>query len=186
MPERSAMQRGLRVSEGALKVTSADPCSPEAIELVQALSQELARRYDFADDGSGNFKPEDALDPRSGFVLGRVNGRAVACGAFRLLEDDVCVIKRVFVAPSCRGRGYSKAILAELERLAAGLGYAVARLETANHQPEAIGLYERAGYRRIPNFGVYVGSERSVCFEKSLANQADGVEPGAAEDPPRK
>jgi ribosomal protein S18 acetylase RimI-like enzyme len=74
----------------------------------------------------------------------------------------------MFVAPDCRGRGYGRAILAELERLAAALGYTAARLETGSRQPEAIGLYERSGYRRIANFGMYVGSERSVCFEKRL------------------
>ena len=45
----------------------------------------------------------------------------MACGAFRPLERDVCEIKRIFVALDCRGRGYSKSILAELERLAADM-----------------------------------------------------------------
>jgi GNAT superfamily N-acetyltransferase len=156
------------MSDGVLTVATADPRSPEAVELVRALSQELALRYDFVDDGSGDFKPEDVLVPRSGFVLGRVNGRAVACGAFRPLEGDVCEIKRMFVAPDHRGRGYAGAVLAELERLAACSGYTVARLETGNRLTEAVRLYERAGYRRIPNFGIYAGSERSVCFEKPL------------------
>ena len=150
------------------EVAPADPRCQEALELVQALSRELAQRYDFQDDGSGNFKPEDTLVLGSGFVLGRVDRRAVACGAFRPLEGDVCEIKRMFVIPDYRGYGYSKVVLAKLEHLATGMGYAIARLETAIRQPEAIGLYERAGYRRIANFGVYVGSERSVCFEKRL------------------
>jgi ribosomal protein S18 acetylase RimI-like enzyme len=68
----------------------------------------------------------------------------------------------------CRGRGFSKLILAELERLAREAGYVTAWLETGDRQPEAIGLYERAGYRRIPNFGIYVGAARSLCFEKLL------------------
>jgi SAM-dependent methyltransferase/GNAT superfamily N-acetyltransferase len=156
------------MSEPVLAITAVDPRSAEAVELVRALSDELAQRYDFTDDGAGNFKPEDVLVPRSAFVLGRAGVRAVACGALRPLEGDVCEIKRMFVVPDCRGRGYSRAILAELERLAASMGYTTARLETANRQPEAIGLYERAGYRRIANFGIYVNSERSVCFEKQL------------------
>ena len=157
------------MSGAALEVASVDPRSPEAFELVRALSEELAHRYDFADDGSGHFKPEDALTPRSGFVVGRAEGRTVACGAFRPLESDVAEIKRMFVVPGYRGRGYAKAVLAELERRAAGMGYTATRLETGDRQPEAIAFYERAGYRRIPNFGIYAGSERSVCFEKQLA-----------------
>jgi hypothetical protein len=38
-----------------------------------------------------------------------------------------------------------------------------------HRQPEAVRVYERAGYRRIENFGPYVGSERNLCFEKGLA-----------------
>jgi GNAT superfamily N-acetyltransferase len=155
-----------------LAISAVDPRTPEAAALVEALSRELARRYDFVDNGSGRFKPEDVLGPRSGFVQGRVGGRAVACGAFRPLEGDVCEIKRLFVAPECRGRGYARVILAGLERLAAGMGYAAARLETGDRQPGAIALYERAEYRRIANFGVYAASGRSVCFEKRLGGSA--------------
>ena len=57
----------------------------------------------------------------------------------------------------------------ELERLARQSGYNVARLETGDRQPEAIHLYERSGYHRIPNFGIYAGSQRSVCFEKRFS-----------------
>jgi putative acetyltransferase len=42
------------------------------------------------------------------------------------------------------------------------------RLETGVRQPEAISLYEKLGYHRIPNYGKYRDSEMSVCFEKIL------------------
>lgn len=106
--------------------------------------------------------------PGAGFVVGWVGGRAVACGAFRPLAPGVCEVKRMYVAPDCRGRGYARAVLAELERRAAAAGYTVARLETGVRQPEAIALYERAGYARAPNYGPYVGNEQSVCFERQL------------------
>jgi len=157
------------MSELAIEILTVDSRSGEAAGLIRALSDELARRYDFADDGSGNFKPEGALVAGSAFVIARAAGNAVACGAFRPLEADVAEIKRMFVVPDCRGRGYSKAILNELERLARENGYTTVRLETGDRQPEAIRLYERAGYRRIPNFGIYVENEMSVCFEKQLS-----------------
>lgn len=157
------------MSELAIEILAVDPRSGEAARLIRALSDELARRYDFADDGSGNFKPEDALVAGSAFVIARADGTAVACGAFRPLEGNVAEIKRMFVAPDCRGRDYSKAILNELERLARENGYTAVRLETGDRQPEAIRLYERSGYRRIPNFGIYVENEMSVCFEKQLS-----------------
>jgi hypothetical protein len=48
------------------------------------------------------------------------------------------------------------------------MGAVALRLETAKRLPAAIRLYETAGYGRIEPYGVYVGSKRSVCFEKRL------------------
>jgi GNAT superfamily N-acetyltransferase len=165
------------MSKEELELTEADPRSPEAAALIQALSRDLAKRYDFADDGAGHFQPEDVLVPGSAFIIGWLDGRAVACGAFRSLGEGVCEIKRMFVVKECRGCGYSGAVLARLELLASAAGYKVARLETANRQPEAIRLYERAGYRRIPNFGIYTDSPRSICFERRLAEGSGLEEP---------
>ena len=42
------------------------------------------------------------------------------------------------------------------------------RLETGTRQPEAVRLYEGAGYRQIPNFGDYVDAPASLCYERIL------------------
>lgn len=42
------------------------------------------------------------------------------------------------------------------------------RLETGIHQAEAIGLYERVGFYRIPPFGPYRVDPLSLYFEKPL------------------
>ncbi len=157
------------MSEETFKVYVVDPRGQEAGELISALSAELARRYDYMEDGSGGFKPEDALGPNGTFVIGRIGGNPVACGAIRRLEEDVAELKRVFVKVDFRGRGYSKAIVNELERQARTRGYRVVRLETGVRQPEAISLYESLGYHRIPNYGEHRENSLSVCFEKTLA-----------------
>ncbi|HRZ97651.1 MAG TPA: hypothetical protein P5084_08845 [Paludibacter sp.] len=41
-------------------------------------------------------------------------------------------------------------------------------LETGIRQPDAIRLYEKNGYRTIPNYGQYIGVENSCCFKKRL------------------
>ncbi|MDA4116392.1 MAG: GNAT family N-acetyltransferase [Thaumarchaeota archaeon] len=156
------------MGEETFEVDAADPRGPEAAELIRLLSAELARRYDYMEDGSGGFKPEDAMGPRGAFVIGRVDGNPVACGAIRPLEEDVAELKRVFVKVGFRGRGYSKAIVKDLERQARARGYRVMRLETGVRQPEAISLYESLGYHRISNYGEYRDSGLSVCFEKGL------------------
>ena len=48
------------------------------------------------------------------------------------------------------------------------MGYTALRLETGDRQPEAIRLYEGAGYRRTEAFGPYVGIPHSVCFDKRM------------------
>jgi len=156
------------MSDETFKVDVVDPRRPEAAELMSALSAELARRYDYMEDGSGGFKPEDALGPGGAFVIGRIGDNPVACGAIRPLEEGVAELKRVFVKVDFRGRGYSKAIVNELERQARVRGYKIMRLETGVRQPEAISLYESLGYHPIPSYGEYRDSSLSVCFEKKL------------------
>ena len=159
-----------------LEIGTIDPRAPEASELIAALSRDIAARYDHKDDGSGGFSPEDVLVPRAAFLVGRVNGEAAACGAYRPFSADeplVTEIKRMFVRPEYRGRGYSSAILADLERLAAMDGYQFVRLETAYRQAEALGLYRSRGYVQIENFGKYAGHVEHLCFEKRLAVPLD-------------
>jgi GNAT superfamily N-acetyltransferase len=167
VPEREK-QDGRSTMAGQFEVAVADACSDDATRLIAELSAKLSRRYEHVDDGSGHFRPEDASVPRSIFLIGRLDSRPVACGAVRPLVGDVGEVKRMYVDPAVRGRGLSKRLLAALEDAAHRMGYAALRLETGDRQPEAIRLYESAGYHRIEPFGIHIDSQRSVCFEKWL------------------
>ncbi len=155
----------------ALTVAVEDPTSPDALELVQRLSAEIAARYD-DEDGSADFTPGDVLVPRSAFLVARLGGRPVGCGALRPLNvpgfEDSAEIKRMYVAPDVRGRRLAAQILSQLEALARDFRYARVVLETGTLQPEAIRLYERSGYQRIPCYGSYADDGYSVCFGKVL------------------
>jgi hypothetical protein len=59
-------------------------------------------------------------------------------------------------------------VLERLEVIAGELGYRALRLETGTPQPEAIALYERAGWQRIAPFGRYRHSPVVVSFGKEL------------------
>jgi putative acetyltransferase len=140
--------------------------SPDATELMAELRRELDARYG-ADLEPGQ-KP--AAEDVTMFLIAREDdGRPLGCGALRSLGEPVVEIKRMYVRPDARGRGVGVAILAALEREAVGLGFKVVRLETGPLQPEAIGLYARAGYREIPCFGAYAAGQASRCFERRLA-----------------
>jgi len=68
-----------------------------------------------------------------------------------------------------RGRGFARLMLDHLADYARAQGITILRLETGIHQHTAIGLYERAGFERIPPFGSYTDDPNSVYFEKRLA-----------------
>ena len=106
----------------------------------------------------------------------------VACGAVRCLAAEVAEIKRMYVIPAARGRGFSTSMLAALEGQGRQLGVRRLVLETGPRQLEALALYRRAGYVSIPRFGEYLNSELSLCMGKDL-NQSTQA-PGSESDPP--
>ncbi len=138
-----------------------------AQELIAALNAELLARY--PPEECFHDLAEDEVAPGQGrFVVAWEGGLPVGCGAIRHLEDGRAELKRMFVVPERRGRGISRAVLAALEATAHELGASSVVLETGVRQPAAIGLYESAGYVRIPAFGAYVTSASSVCMERRL------------------
>lgn len=98
-----------------------------------------------------------------------VDDKAIGCGAFKQYDGLKVEIKRMFVLPEYRGHGLALKILNELELWATELNYHEFVLETGKKQPEAIRLYQKAGYTTIPNYGQYEGIENSVCMLKTLA-----------------
>ncbi len=154
----------------ALVVAVASPFEPEASTLLAQLWSELSEKYPDELEGTP-FRPEQLAVSGAVFLLARIAERAVGCGAFRPLEPGVAEVKRMFVLPEARGLGVGREILQQLESAAGERGYTSLRLETGLRQPDAIGLYESAGYRRVPCYGPYAENPLSVCFEKLLAQK---------------
>lgn len=102
----------------------------------------------------------------------------VGCGAFKPFTAELVEIKRMFVRPENRGTGIAKAVLTELEHWAQTLHYTGYVLETGRKQPEAILLYQKSGYQRIPNYGQYVGVANSVCMQKQAGTSLVGRQLG--------
>jgi putative acetyltransferase len=142
------------------------PDSENARALIDELDADLLTRY--PGEWIHGLHPEDMVDPTFIFIVARLDGELVACGALRRLEKNVAEVKRMFVKQRFRGRGLSRQLLGFLESTARTNGYKILKLETGTQQPEAVGLYETAGYKHIPLFGEYVGNPYSLCFEKRL------------------
>ena len=96
------------------------------------------------------------------------SGNPIGCGALKRFNKTDFEIKRMFVLPSQRGKGSATQILKELENWAKELGALHCVLETGKRMPDAIALYMKNGYKKIPNYGQYVGIDNSCCFKKKL------------------
>ncbi len=94
------------------------------------------------------------------------NNIAVGCGAFKKYDNTTAEIKRMFVHPDQRGKGFASLILQELENWAKEQGFTSFILETSPKLTSAIALYKKTGYHLIPNYGQYIGVENSICMKK--------------------
>jgi len=152
---------------GSLAIEAEDPATPDAASLMNELAAEMFSRYPA--ESVHSFDPETVHQARCTFVVARLGGRAVGCGAVCPLEEpSLGEIKSMYVRPEARGRGVARGILERLEEVARGHAYTRLRLETGAHQPEAMALYESFGYRRTERFGEYADDPFSVCYEKGL------------------
>ncbi len=135
------------------------------IYLVNLLDAELAIR-----DGEDHvfYAQFNKVDKLRHCIVAYENSQPVGCGAFRHIDENTIEIKRMFVDISARKKGIATKVLSGLESWAAEMNYLVCILETGYKQPEAIDLYIKNGYQRIPNYGPYVGVENSVCFSKVI------------------
>jgi putative acetyltransferase len=102
------------------------------------------------------------------FLVARdVEGKAVGCAAL-VNRGGYGEVKRMYVDPARRGGGAGHQLLEQLVMFARMSGLQVLRLETGIHQPEAIALYERAGFVRCEPFGDYQPDPLSLFMEKPL------------------
>ncbi|GIH29458.1 N-acetyltransferase [Acrocarpospora phusangensis] len=146
-----------------MEITREAPTHPAVVTLCLAQQAELAERDRVAFDDSPK-----VLDPRISFVVAWSAGEAIGCAALQPLEPGVGELKRMYVKPAERGRGVARAMLAEIETMAAAGGVTALRLETGRTFDDVIALYTGAGFVPIPLFGPYVGNTQSACFEKPL------------------
>jgi putative acetyltransferase len=139
------------------------PDTADAIELIDELEAHLASRY--PSESRHGFSVQKLIDQGVAFFVLRHDGTAAACGGVLLIGTEYGELKRMYVRPQFRGLGYGKLILNQLAEHAAGHGVRLLRLETGIYQAEAIGLYERMGFRQIPPFGPYTDAPLSRCYE---------------------
>jgi ribosomal protein S18 acetylase RimI-like enzyme len=157
--------RGLRIER--LPITH-----PDAVRLIDEVQAEYVVRYGGPDETP--LEPSMFEPPEGEFFVGYLEGRPVATGAWRRIgveafgTTETAEIKRMYVAPSARGVGLARRMLAHLEDSAGAAGARAVVLETGLAQPEAIALYESSGFVPVPPFGFYRCAPMSRCYGKPL------------------
>ena len=142
------------IRAATISVERVDVSSVEAVAAVRRYFTELDERFP---DG---FDPGDAATtdaagmapPRGAFLVGRVDGTAVACGGIQPHTKAIGEIKRMWVDREWRGYGLGARMLRALEDEAGRLGYVEVYLDTNSTLVEAIAMYERSGYRAIERY----------------------------------
>jgi putative acetyltransferase len=142
-----------------------DPAAPEVLQLFEELDGYLIGLY--PPESNHILSVEALRQPNVVFLTAALDGQVVGCGGV-VNQGDYAEIKRMFVVPQARGMRIGRRILDELEAIARSWGMTIARLETGVHQPEALGLYEKAGYQGRGPFGDYPEHALCVFMEKSL------------------
>ncbi len=150
-----------------IEFETCSPTDPDAASLILELNAYLDDIYD---PGDNHFRldPEEVGERRGVFVVARVDGLPVGCGAVRLTSDGRAEVKRMYVRPGRQGQGLGRAILHNLEEHARSLGATGLLLEMGDSQPHARALYESFGFRPVPCWGEYLGTPSSVCLGKDL------------------
>jgi DNA-binding MarR family transcriptional regulator/GNAT superfamily N-acetyltransferase len=138
---------------GAVSLEVENPASKAAEYCLGRYFEELAERFEAGFDPARSISAaaEELTPPHGFFVIARLKGEPVGCGALKC-HPDFGEIKRMWVKASARGLGLGKRILLRLEDLARERHIPLLRLETNKALSEAQSLYQSSGYEEVAAF----------------------------------
>lgn len=146
-----------------VEINPESPRQPEIARLMDLSNAYMASLYPAE---SNHLVDLEALEkPTVSFLVARNDGAIVGCCALVEAGDGTAEIKRMFVDPEARGLQIGKRMMAALIERAQALKLSAIRLETGISQPEAIGLYRKAGFVEIEPFPPYKPDPLSMFME---------------------
>lgn len=164
------VERLLRAA--ALTIELEPAASDEAQWCLGEYFGELQRRFEtgFDPNAGKRFEAADMTPPKGWFVLARIDGRPVGCGALVRLDGSTGEVKRVWSSPAERGSGIATAIMDRMELLAREAGYRRLRFDTNGALTEAHAMYRKRGYHEIARYNDNPYAQH--WFEKDLGETA--------------
>jgi DNA-binding MarR family transcriptional regulator/ribosomal protein S18 acetylase RimI-like enzyme len=157
-----------------VEIAPIDSTDPRARYCLNAYFAELDQRFETG------FDPELSIpagvaelrSPTGALLVATLRGEPVGCGGLKFRDGEPTEIKRMWIAPTVRGLGVGRRLLAELEIHAARQGARAVRLETNKSLVEAISLYQSAGFIEIEPYNDEPYAHH--WFEKQLAADLAG------------
>lgn len=91
--------------------------------------------------------------PRTAYFVCEHNGRIVGGGGIAPLEGgdaNTCELKKMYFLAEARGKGLGQRVLSSCIQGAREIGFTFCYLETFNTMKDAMKLYEKNGFEKIP------------------------------------
>ncbi len=133
------------------------------VKLDEALDELVGNSFDRT-----KYTPFNGKESIHTVIVAYKAGRAVACGGYKMFDEEHAELKRIYIDPACRGMGLGAELVRRLEAKARIDGYRWCVLETGEPLAAACHLYQKMGYKVIPNYGPYVDMEDSICMQRKI------------------
>lgn len=156
------------LTTGQTTITPVDPEDPAARTCLAAYFALLAERIPGITSSHVPIPDPDAHQyrpPHGAFLLALCDGQPLACVSLKTHEGRTGEVKRLWVAPTARGQGLARRMMAAIETEARNLGLTRLILDTNSALVEAITLYRATGWR---DTAPYTTFPADCWFEKAL------------------
>ena len=135
-----------------MRIESAE--SPEAIGVVRELFVEYSESVGVGFCFQGFTEelaqlPGEYARPWGRLFLAFDDMQVAGCGALRQIDAQTCEMKRFYVRPAFRGKGFGRELIHALIDSAREIGYARMRLDTLPSMTKAIAIYRSLGFEEI-------------------------------------
>ena len=119
--------------------------------VVAQAEAELEDRYGWLDDSERGLTAAMFEPPEGIFLVARPPDVPCPAGGVgvRRVGPVIGEVKRLWVDPAWRGHGLGRRLMEGLEDAARELGLTALQLDTGDRQPEAVALYDSAGWERL-------------------------------------
>jgi len=97
--------------------------------------------------------PGEYAPPEGRLLLAEYAGQLAGCVALHKLDSNICEMKRLYLRPQFRGKGFGRILANRIIAEAQLIGYQRMRLDTVEPvMKDAVAMYRKLGFKEIPAY----------------------------------